>query len=202
PAPAPTPVPAPAPTPAPAPAPAPAPPPATAAPTVFALDPPAGPRMGSTLVQVTGTGFEAGTRVTLGNNTVQDLVVHDATRLSFRTPRVAWTGETWLEVSNSRGSVRRDRAYTYQTESQASIAVVRLDPASGPLAGGNVVRLTGRGFDPSLTVSVGGYAARVRYLDPFTVEATVPSFSVPMTVWVEILGNLGRARLEGAYTYR
>ena len=53
--------------------------------------------------------------------------------------------------------------------------ITSLRPASGPIAGGNLVSIVGYGFTDATSVTIGGKAARFRVVNDATVEVIMPA---------------------------
>jgi hypothetical protein len=81
--------------------------------------------------------------------------------------------------------------------------VSRVSPASGPLAGGTVVTINGRGFKAGATVIFGATAATgVTFVSGSQIQATVPATVTPGAVAVTVTNpNATVLTLASAYTY-
>ncbi len=92
---------------------------------------------------------------------------------------------------------------------QCSVTVIpvtceMVDPGVGAYCGGEVVTLSGTGFDaaPNPVVTFGGVpAADVMVIDEFTVTCTAPSSDALVTVDVTFSNEAGSATCVQAYTY-
>ena len=110
-----------------------------AAPMLTSVGPTSGPAAGGTTVTITGTGF-AGTAVDFGTTLATNLTVVTGTTITVVSP--AGTGIVDVTVTTPGGTspaVLADQ-FTYVP------TVSGLSPAAGPLDGGNLVTITGRGF--------------------------------------------------------
>jgi hypothetical protein len=83
-----------------------------AAPTLAAVSPATGPTAGGTPLTLTGTGFVAGTTVTLGGAPATDVVVASATVLTATTP-AGLAGPADVVVANANGSAVLPDGFTY-----------------------------------------------------------------------------------------
>ncbi|MTD14456.1 choice-of-anchor G family protein [Nakamurella sp. YIM 132087] len=154
-----------------------------AAPTSDALAPGSGPIAGGTTVSMTGTGFVPGaTTVTIGGITVPaaDVTVNGTgTALAFDTPAHA-TGTVDV-TATTIGGTTAPLAFTYLPVPTATT----IDPAAGPVGGGQTVSITGSGFvagattvafdgvpGTAVTVTPGGTSLTV--VTPAHVAGTVP----------------------------
>lgn len=85
--------------------------PATA-PTITAVEPDKGTE--GTEITITGTGFVAGTTVTVGGKTCKDVVVVSATKVTCKAP--AGTGRVAIVVTTPGGSATKADAFTYSSD--------------------------------------------------------------------------------------
>ena len=110
------------------------------APTVTAVSPASGPLGGGQTITITGTGLANASAVTVGGRPATGLVPTVAgTSLKVTVPAgVAGTAE--VIVVNPVGASRTATTATYR---YVAPAVSRMTPASGPLAGGTRVTVTG-----------------------------------------------------------
>ncbi|MDY0002657.1 MAG: FG-GAP-like repeat-containing protein [Polyangia bacterium] len=79
--------------------------------------------------------------------------------------------------------------------------VLSVEPARGPLRGGNHVVIQGEGFQASTTVSFGSVAAQVLSVDPLRIEVVVPASQAAGPVDVSVGSQAGTTVLPGAYRY-
>lgn len=79
----------------------------------YAISPSVGSIAGGTYVEVFGSGFEEGTTVTLGEDTVVDLVVHSSAHLSFYTPPSTLVTTMDFQVELDGASHLLPSAFTY-----------------------------------------------------------------------------------------
>ena len=121
------------------------------APTASSLAPTAGPLSGIQTVTVTGTGFLPGSTVALDGGADITPTVITPTSISFVTP-VHAAGTVGVTVTTPGGTTTPALDYAYL----AVPTTTALDPASGPLVGGQLVTVTGVDFVSGSTVSVDG----------------------------------------------
>jgi hypothetical protein len=125
-------------------------------PSVIRFDPPGAPLGASRDVNITimGSNFAdpapstSCTRMTLLNGTTLDHLatfVHPDLHLSLPFVGEANAGRVVIEVSFNGGV-----NYTSSNQSIYLFMLMQVDPSGGPLSGGTLVTITGRGFDPSL----------------------------------------------------
>jgi hypothetical protein len=142
-----------------------------APPALTGLAPGSGPLAGGSAVVITGAGFQAGLTVSFGGFSAA-IVSVTATSLTVTTPAHA-AGPVDVVVTNPDGqSTTAAVAFTYRP----APAVASVAPPSGPARGGTTLTVTGAGFVPGATVTVGGVnAAGVVVASPTTITCTTPA---------------------------
>lgn len=94
------------------------------------------------------------------------------------------------------------RTYTYTVNCYDEAHIVSLDPAYGPVCGGNSIEIFGANFDAGTTVTIGGTAAgSVTVQDSAHLDVTVPSGSVGYADVVITTSSHGTYTLTNGYTY-
>jgi hypothetical protein len=163
-----------------------------APPTITTLDPDHGPAAGGNTVEVTGTGFTDASTAVVDGTTVPTTVT-SGTTLSFVAPEHA-AGPVDVTV-DTEGVVSDPARYTFDP----APTITTLDPTHGPASGGNVVAVTGTGFLPGSTVTIGGTAVPATVTSGTTLTFTAPDHAagdVTVTVKTE-----GQPSGTAAYTY-
>ncbi len=143
-------------------------------PTISSISPSAGPLDVSTLVTITGTGFTAGSTVTLGGQPATDVTVVSPTTITALTPEMTSPIAVSVSVTTQYGtsSIPSTNQYTYL----AAPTVTGLSPAVGPLGGGTLVTITGSAFTGATVVEFGNNPATdVRILSDTTITAESPA---------------------------
>jgi hypothetical protein len=112
-----------------------------AAPTIATITPSAGPVAGGTSVTITGTNFVGVTAVNFDGNPGTSLTVNSPTELTIETP-AGTAGAVNVQVVAAGGSVTETGGFTYA----AAPTITNINPASGFVAGGTVVTITGTNF--------------------------------------------------------
>ena len=175
---------------------------------VVDVRPAAGPVEGGTRVTITGSGFVRPTSVTLGGVPIGIDPVRNAEELRFDTPCVTREcleptglepvlGPVSLEIANANGIVVLTEGFSYFD----GIGIGDVTPASGPSAGGELVRITGTGFVEGAVATFGGRtAARTELLSPTELSAVTPAGS-PGLVDVRVFTSNGQASADDAYSY-
>ena len=129
-------------------------------PTVTSVSPNSGSSQGGTAVIINGSGLLGATQVLFGS-TPATYFEDGATDITATAP--AGTGTVDITVINDAGTSATSAAdeFTYMTGPVVSYVALK----AGPLAGGNLVFISGSGFTGTTQVSFGGVPA-----SSFTVE--------------------------------
>ncbi len=157
---------------------------------VFDVVPSRIPTTGGVEVEVTGTGFDADTRVSLaGQTALRHTVVDEYTMRVIAPPGPKGVAD--VRVTNLDASVVLPEGVEYF----APLEITAVRPATGPVAGGQDVQLVGNGFEQGMTVEFGGRLATLGAVSAAGDEATVttPSASGPGLVDVRIVSPSGDA---------
>ena len=167
------------------------------APTVSTSSPLRGPASGSTDVTINGTNFQPGASVSV--NSLQARVVSvTANRLVVRMPAHVPAVVGFTVTNPDSQSASKTSAYTYV---DGGPAVTQVLPASGPMAGSNLVTILGSGF-LNATVSFGGAGASVITRAAEMITVRVPARGAgPVDIAVRNGDGLATSA-EGAYTYQ
>ena len=125
-----------------------------APPTIQTVSPSVGPVLGGTTVEVTGTGFLAGARVSIGGSDCSSVNVMSLSQLTCVTSAHA-EGSVEVRVTNIDGQIaEKQNAFRYQ----APPVVTSISPSSGSVAGGTRVTISGTGFESGIAVMLGDVA--------------------------------------------
>ena len=163
------------------------------APTVTSVIPNQGPTAGGTPVTIKGTGFMAGSTVTIGAAATDVNVVSD-TEITANTAAHA-AGQQEVVVSDVGGPSSGGPTYTYI----APPTVASIEPNQGPTAGGTPVTIKGTGFLAGATVTIGAAATEVTVVSETEITAKTPAGSGAAEVVVSTVG--GSSTLGPLYTY-
>ncbi len=126
----------------------------TYAPTFTSISPKSGPVAGGTTVKITGTGFVAGSTVTIGGAAATEVKRLSEQEITARTPAGA-VGEAAVVVTDSGGASTGGEKFLYL---EAPI-ITSITPSTGLPAGGTTVTITGSGFLSGPEVRFGGTLA-------------------------------------------
>lgn len=164
-------------------------------PTLTGINPTSGPAGGGTTVTLTGTNFIAGnTSVTFGGTAVTGINVTSGTSLTCVTAAHT-AGLVNVVVTTPGGSATKNNYYTFIP----SITAISAD--HGALAGGNMVTITGTGFQSGMTVTIGGNSATsVSVSSLTTLNCNAPGGTAgPKDVIITV--NSQKDTLVNGYTY-
>ena len=144
------------------------------APTVSNVNPATGPVAGGTTVTIAGTNFASGDTVSFGSTAATGVTVNSATSITATSP--AGSGTVNVTVTGAGGTSATSSAdqFTYATAPIPTVSAV--SPASGPVAGGTTVTITGTNFAAGDTVAFGSNAATgVTVNSATSITATSPA---------------------------
>ena len=147
-------------------------------PQVTGLAPAFGPMTGGNTVVITGSNFlftTPGVAVLFGGNPAASFLVESDTRITAVAPAGAGVQQVTVSHPLSGSSPFNSAAnYTYTS----GPLVTAIEPASGPVVGGTVVRIFGSAFQPGATVTFGAVAATFVTVKS---EAEIEAISPPGT---------------------
>jgi hypothetical protein len=170
---------------------------ATPGPTLTGVSPSSGPIAGGTAVTLTGSNFTSGATVTIGGASATSVVFVSATSITAVTPAGA-AGARDVRVSQTSGSSTLTSGFTYVAPGPALTAVA---PASGPVAGGTAIALTGSNFTSGASVTVGGVSATSVVVVSSTRITAVTPAGVAGARDVRVSQSSGAVTLAGGFTY-
>jgi large repetitive protein len=166
-------------------------------PVVTGVQPPSGPDIGGTSVDVTGTALHNATAVAFGGSPAVFSVL-SGTDLRVTVP--PGTGTVDVTVTTPGGTSATSGADQYQYLPVPTVATVA--PATGLAAGGGQVTVTGTGFTGFTWVSFGGRTATgVSVSSSTSLTATVPGGSGTVDVSVLTVGGYSVPSPGDRYTY-
>lgn len=176
--------------------------------TLLRLLPPRGSSAGGTSVLLEGAAFLrdfAGsgtaakplTTIKVGANPVLDFQIIDDETIELRTPPGV-AGRVSVSLTNPNGAALCNNCFTYFDD----LVVTALAPTEGPLAGGNAVTLTGRGFTADTRVLFGAFSSpTVTVVSSTELSAVVPRGVAPGPVDVVAYDANGVNTQRRAYRY-
>jgi plastocyanin len=174
----------------------------SAAPTITSFTPTSGPTVGGNVVVITGTGFQSNATVKFGTADALGVNVDGTTRITAFAPAQG-AGAVNITVRNPDGqSAVSSTQYTYEAPLPPAPTIVNFVPASGPIAGGTGVVITGTGFGAGTTVLFGTSAATsVTIHDSTRLTAIVPAHAAG-TVNITVRNAEGQSVVStGAFSF-
>ena len=167
-------------------------------PTIVTLTPPTGLPAGGSTVTINGTGFVSDVSVDFGGTPGTHIVVISDTQLTVQSPGHP-LGSVPVKVITP-GGTSNSLIYTYKIPTPS---ITDLSSIAGPLAGGNVITITGTGLSHvPITggVKFGSAFASYQFDGDTRIDVTVPAASAagPVNVTVSTSGGTSNAV---TYTY-
>jgi hypothetical protein len=174
---------------------------ATDAPKIDSISPASGPATGGQAITITGNFFHPGqTTVTIGAKPAT-AVVSTPRQISCQSPD-GGPAKVDVVVTTSTGSATLDKGYEFLS---VVPTISSVDPASGPQAGGQHIRIFGTNFDPAGTsVTIGEVPAALLSApgdDPTTVINCVTPGGTRGLANIVVTTGAGSAALLQGYEY-
>lgn len=171
------------------------------APVVTDVNPDFGPVNGGNTVSIAGAGFTGATNVSFGGASAL-FIVNNNNSITAVAPAYPTPGTVNVRVTTGNGTSVATAANQYTYISQAPI-VFDLNPSSGPVTGGTVVRISGSGFLGAVYVTFGSVPASFIVNSDTQITATAPAASSPGVVIVRVtnLTATSAANQNSQYTY-
>jgi hypothetical protein len=171
-------------------------------PVVAGVSPASGQVAGGEAVTVTGSGFTNATRVSFGAVAATNLAVASDTQLTVTSPPAATSATVEVNVTTPVGTSATSAAdqFTYLPVP----VVAGVSPASGLVAGGDTVTVTGSGFTNATGVSFGAVAATnlaVASDTQLTVTSPAAATSGAVDVTVTTPGGTSATSAADQFTY-
>jgi hypothetical protein len=168
--------------------------------TLSSLQPKSGPQTGGFLCVLSGTGFVPGIELTVGEQVVDFVTVLSADVLTFVAPPGP-VGPADIKVAMGDTEATLAKALNYLPVE--TLALLAVEPATGPVAGGTLCLLKGAGFDAETGVYFGGKpAAVVEAPSAQLLVVESPAADGPGLVAVTVTGaNAESAELADAFNY-
>lgn len=164
---------------------------------VTSFTPREGPLAGGNEVTLRGQGFTTDTQVLFGAFSSPRVTFVSASELKVLVPRGQAADLVDLVVYNKNGVSTQRRGYTYLAE----LRVTRVEPPTGPIAGGTTVTLFGSGFTGATEVRFGATpAASIAVVTAGQIITTVPP-GTPGAVDVTVTTPAGAFTAKRAFTY-
>ncbi|WP_331767693.1 IPT/TIG domain-containing protein [Embleya sp. NBC_00896] len=157
------------------------------APVVTVLAPAQGPASGGNTVTLTGTGFAGTSAVKFGTTSATSFTVVSGTQITAVVP-AGTPGPVAVTVTTLSGTSAPNIFYFYVS----APVVIGVDPAQGPISGGNTVTLSGTGFTGTSAVKFGTTSATsFTVVSATQITAVVPAGTGTVQVTVTTPGGTG-----------
>jgi hypothetical protein len=158
---------------------------------------------GGTIVTLTGTDLATTTQVNVGSTTVSFSVISE-TKIRFVTAATS-AGIVDVGVVTVGGPATRSNGLEF-TDSALVPVVSSITPATGPIAGGTTVTITGQFFSGSYSDSVsaaidGISGSSLVLIDDSTLTFVTPAHAEGAGLDVTVLTGGGLGTLAGAFSY-
>jgi hypothetical protein len=178
-------------------------PPATVPPAVTKLSPATGTTLGGTLVTLTGQGFTGATSVTFGGKAGAQLKVASSTSLTVATPaHAAGPVDVLVLTGHGTSAVNAAARFTFVVPKPALPAITAVSPATGGLAGGTVVTITGNNLASATSVAFGAVAAtKVTAVSATQLRVTTPARNTTGAVDLVVTTSAGKATKASGFTF-
>ncbi len=174
---------------------------ANPAPAVTSITPSSGTINGGTGVTITGTGFSSGATVKLGGTAATGVTVVNGTSITATTPAHSAGAVSVVVTNTDAQSGTLANGYTF-TAPNPSPTVSSITPNSGTVNGGTGVTITGTGFLPGASVTLGGTAATgVTLMNGTSITATTPVHVAGAVSVVVTNSDNHTGTLANGYTY-
>lgn len=177
-----------------------------ARPTLTAVTPSSGSRLGGNRVTLSGSGFQADGAsvniVSFGGVTATSVSVLNDTSLQCNVPAGTSGLSVQVTVANVNGTALLPGGYRYH----ARPTVTAVSPPNGPAAGGTTVTLTGTGFQvdspgPNSVTFGGVSASAISALSDTQLTCVTPPGTESTTVDVVLTNANGTGTLFGGFSY-
>ncbi|WP_028543967.1 IPT/TIG domain-containing protein [Paenibacillus taiwanensis] len=165
------------------------------APELLTITPDKGSTLGAEVVTLTGKNFATGLKVMFNSTNVTVSSV-TADTIKIKTPK--WAAEETVDVTvlSADGQTSTlKQAYTFiAPPPPPGPKVVSIEPASGPVAGGNLVYINGENFKEGFKLYLGTQQVTVTaYLSDKQIRVRVPATAKPGKVDVKFVNPDGQS---------
>ncbi len=177
-------------------------------PRVTSISPSTGALIGGTTLTLTGTGFAPGATVTVGGQPAATVSAVSPTQIIVTTPPGP-AGNATVLVTNPGGAISGlASGFAYSANPQPQVPVVTgasvtsVSPSSGPSSGNTAISISGTGFMPGATVTVGGVSIGSTVVSSTLITATTPAVTGTGSVTVTVMNpGASPVSLLNAFTY-
>ena len=139
--------------------------------TVSGISPASGPATGGTTITIAGAGFTGATLVNFGTTPATNVVIDSEDQITATSPAGTGTVNVTVVKPGITSPISLADEFTYVT----TPAVTGISQASGPMAGGTSVTISGTSFTGATQVDFGSAAATYVVINSATqITATSP----------------------------
>jgi IPT/TIG domain len=164
-------------------------------PVVTGVAPASGSTAGGTLVMVTGSGFTGAVTAVFGGVPGAGLNVVSDTQLTVTSPPGAGTVDVTVTTTAGTSAASAADQFTYVTAPVVTVVF----PASGGLAGGTVVTVTGGGFTGAIMAGFGGVpGSGLNVVSDTQLTVTSPPGTISGPVDVMVATPVGTSAISPA----
>lgn len=170
------------------------------APTVSATSPTEGPIAGGQTITLTGTNFQTPMTVTIGGVSCLGVSVTTATSLTCSTPAHTPGAKDIIVTDQYSQSATITAGYNYKAVPQFAA----VSPSEGPMAGGQLITITGSNFQSPMTVTVGGSLCTASTVtNPTELTCTTPASATSGAKDIVITDQYAQSVTQAtAYSYK
>ncbi|MED1915769.1 IPT/TIG domain-containing protein [Bacillus thuringiensis] len=168
--------------------------------TITKITPNTGLTVGGELVTLDGVNFKPGAIVKFGAAVAQIDYFYGSNRVRVKAPASnGYEGSVDVTLTNTdTQTFTYTNGYTY---AQPVPEITNISPNHGPMAGGTVVYVDGKNFDPSMNVTIDGKSVPITtYYSSSRIKITTPASAAPGEVPVIVTLATG-ATGKAAFTY-
>jgi hypothetical protein len=170
-------------------------------PTIMSITPTLGSSAGGTSVNIVGTNFSGTTGVTFADAAAGRFTVNSATSITATTPAHA-VGLVDVAVTTPVGTAKAKAIFSYVLPPlQAKPAIIGVAPASGEIAGGVSVTITGTNLAETSSVTFGGTRASAFAVNSATSITAITPAHAAGAVDVAASAPQGTATVKSAFIY-
>jgi hypothetical protein len=168
-------------------------------PRVLSISTAYGPAAGGTPVTITGTGFTNATGVSFGTMPALFTITNDNSIAATAPVESAGTVDVIVASASGPSATSAADQFTFV----AAPTITKLDPNSGPLAGGGYTTITGTNFVDVSGVNFGDQPTSFLVNDATSITAYIPGGETPDNVGVSVTTVAGTTPSSAAsqYTY-
>jgi subtilisin family serine protease len=165
-------------------------------PTVSSIEPSSGPAAGGTAVTVRGANLSGASAVKFGSAVATGVKVESPSEIAATSPAGSGTVDVTVTTAGGQSAEGSADHFTYI----AAPTVTKVEPSSGPEAGGTTVTIKGSGFLKGATVKIGSSATSVEVLSETEIKAKTAAHAAGAQE-VVVSDEGGSSTGGPAYTY-